>query len=149
MSLNPSFLLSLASHSAMASSPGVSHQVFTPQSLLLRYQCYQPHKQVSSRSVTPSIHLRPPRLMKHSPHPAVHKPASELNFRKMNYMRPQTHVNKMKKFQIYSAAFKPSPPAQGGLKRTSKKPEFQLKQCDHPRDVKIFLWLVRCALWTV
>jgi len=43
----------------------------------------------------------------------------------------------MKKFQINSAAFKPFPQAQGGLKRTSKKLKFQLEQCDHPRDTNI------------
>lgn len=93
----------------------------------------------------------PPPLAQASPLKEAHFPLScpQASSRKMNYTSPLTHVNKPKKFRIYSAVFKPSPPAQGGLKRTSKKPEFQLKHCDHPGDTKIFLWLVRCALWTV
>lgn len=71
------------------------------------------------------------------------------NFRKMNYTHPQTHVNKMKKFQIYSSCLQTHSPSSGRIKRTSKKPEFQLNQCDHPRDARTFLWLVRCTLWTV
>lgn len=60
-------------------------------------------------------------------------------FREVNYMAPQTRVNKMKKFLIYSCCLRILPPSSGRIKRTSKQPGFQLSQCDHPRDAGIFL----------
>lgn len=79
-------------------------------------------------------------LIKPQSHSAVHMLATWLNyFRETSYMSPQAHVNKMKKFQIYSCCLRILSPSSGRIKRTSKQPGFQLSQCDHPRDAGIFL----------
>lgn len=75
-----------------------------------------------------------------APDAAVHRPATRLNqFRETTYTSPQTHVNKMKKFQTYSCCLQIPSPSSGRIKRTSKQPGSQLSRCDHPRDARIFL----------
>lgn len=60
-------------------------------------------------------------------------------FRGMNPRGLRTRVNKMKKRQIYSCCLQILFSNSGRIKRPSKHPRFQLSQCDHPRDTRIFL----------